>query len=167
MKLESNTSNKNKRHWSIEKDPQEKRRKNTSDPTKVATLKNAIQMDHNKFLLSVIAVCLDARYYSLYVTVLEGLITEVSSFDRRLYVSKIFYKKLKSNKVLCQAVLSKLEIFDLPKEYLDIKILEKVLIAKRLLFRKINIMPKYQFLQIEGEIYKVPIDTVHVSSVLV
>ena len=73
---------------------------------------------------------------------------------------------MKSSKVPCHAVLNKLQIFDLPKEYSDIRKLEKFLVAKRLLFNKITIMPKSQFPKVKGAIYNVPIDSVDVSNLL-
>ena len=102
--------------------------------------------------------------YNVYIV--EGLNTEIKSFDGLLYVCKTCNKKLKSSKVPCQAVLNKLQIFDLPKEYSDIRKLEKVLEAKRLLFKKITIMPKGQFPNVKGAICNVPIDNVDVSNLL-
>ena len=92
--------------------------------------------------------------------------TEIKSFDGLLYICKTCDKKLKSSKVPCHAVLNKLQIFDLPKESSDIRKLEKVLVAKRLLFKKITIMPKSQFPKVKGAIYNFPIDSVDVSSLL-
>lgn len=38
--------------------------------------------------------------------------------------------------------VGELEVFELPKEFRDTRKFEKVLIARRLLFKKISIMPK-------------------------
>ena len=92
--------------------------------------------------------------------------TEIKSFDGLLYICKTCDKKLKSSKVPCQAVLNKLQIFDLPKDYPDIRKLEKVLVAKRLLFKKITIIPKGQFSKVKGATCNVPIDNVDVSNLL-
>ena len=55
------------------------------------------------------------------------------------------WKKTEKNMyVPCQAVCNQLKLFDLPKEFTDIRRLEKVLAAGRPLFKKISIMPKRQ-----------------------
>ena len=66
----------------------------------------------------------------------------VSSFDGNFYICKSCGKKLKKNCISCQAVCNLLEVCELPKKFRDIRRLERILVAKRLLFKKINIMPK-------------------------
>ena len=55
-----------------------------------------------------------------------------------LYICRTCCVKCQKGKVLCQAVLNKSEVFDLPVQFQSIRGLEKVLIAKRLLFTKVT-----------------------------
>ena len=57
----------------------------------------------------------------------------------------------------CQAVSNQLELYDFPSDFKDIRLLERVLIARRLLFNKITIMPKGQSLKVKGAICNVPL----------
>ena len=50
------------------------------------------------------------------------------------------HRHLLKNKTPCQAVCNKLEIADLPQVFQNLRRLEKVLISKRILFKKIAIM---------------------------
>ena len=88
------------------------------------------------------------------------------SFNVNLYICRTCYIKCQKGKVPCQAVSNKLEVFDLPVEFQSIRLLEKVLIAKRLLFKKVTIMPSGQMLKIFGTICNVPVDTVEVTDLL-
>ena len=65
-----------------------------------------------------------------------------------------------------QAVYNDLEIFELPDSLSGLRNLEKVLIAKRLLFKKIAIMPKGQSPKIRGAICNVPINSDEICNVL-
>ena len=55
-----------------------------------------------------------------------------------------------------------LEVCELPKEFRDIRRLERVLVARRLLFKKTNIIPKGQFPKLKGALWNIPIDAVDV-----
>ena len=59
-----------------------------------------------------------------------------------------------------------LEICELPKEYRGIGRLERVLVARRLLFKKINVMPKGQSPKLKGSLCNIPIDVVDVCNTL-
>ena len=61
---------------------------------------------------------------------------------------------------------NKLEVFNLPSELLDVNKLEKVLIAKRILFKKVVIMPKGNSPKVKGAICNVPVDAEDVCNVL-
>ena len=65
-----------------------------------------------------------------------------------------------------QAVCNKLEIYDLPPFLPKLRRLEKVLIAKRLLFKKIAIMPKGQSPKLKGAICNVPLENESVCDTL-
>ena len=58
----------------------------------------------------------------------------VSSFDSRQYICHTCHKKLKKQKIPCQAVCNKLQLFEFPNEISCLRKLEKVIISKRLLF---------------------------------
>ena len=59
-----------------------------------------------------------------------------------------------------------LKVSELPKEFRDIRRLERVLIARRLPFKKISIMPKGQSPKLKGALCNVPIDVVDVCKPL-
>ena len=59
-----------------------------------------------------------------------------------------------------------LEVCELPKEFRDIRRLERVLAASLLLFKKINIMLKGQTPKLKGALCNIPIDVVDVCNTL-
>ena len=65
---------------------------------------------------------------------------------------------MRRKKIPCQSVLNKLENFILPDHLNDIHKLERVLVSKRLLFKKIAIMPKGQSPKLKGNICNVPVE---------
>ena len=66
----------------------------------------------------------------------------------------------------CHSVLKKLQLFNLSPEFQDIRKLDKVLIAKWLLFKKVTIMLPGQMTKIASTICNVPIDTVDITNLL-
>ena len=62
--------------------------------------------------------------------------------DNSFYICKTCAQKLNKNQIPCQAVCNNLHIYDLPVELSCIGGLERVLIARRLQFKKVTIMPK-------------------------
>ena len=76
----------------------------------------------------------------------------VFSFDGCLYICKTCHKKIVKGKVPCQSVSNKLEVYNFPSHFRGIRKLEKVLTPKRLLFKKITIMPPEQMEKISGTI---------------
>ena len=61
-------------------------------------------------------------------------------FDNRLYICLICHKNISKRKIPCQAVCNNLEVEAFPKVLQDLRRLEKVLISRRILFKKIAIM---------------------------
>ena len=59
-----------------------------------------------------------------------------------------------------------LEVCELPKELTDIRRVERVLVVRRLLFKKINIMPKAQSPKLKVALCNTPIDVVDVCNTL-
>ena len=90
----------------------------------------------------------------------------VFSFNGCLYICKPAIKKIVKGKISCQSVSNKLEVYNSPSHFCGIWKLEKVLTAKRLLFKKITIMPPGQMEKISGTICNIPIDTTNVTIVL-
>ena len=125
LNFKSSASNSIKRRGDPEKKSPKKLRKCTSDSSRVEIFKKKIQ-DGPYHICVVCNRCLYRRSVihfdeHRYVYIVEGLNTEITPFDGLLYIGKTCDKKLKSSKVSCQAVLNKLQIFDLPKEYSDIR----------------------------------------------
>ena len=75
-------------------------------------------------------------------------------------------KKLSKKKIPCQSVYNKLQIYELPSEISEIRLLERVLVSKRIIFKKVTIMPKGQFPKVKGALCNVPIDNIDVASIL-
>ena len=57
-------------------------------------------------------------------------------FSGKIFVSQTYHKDLSKNITPCQAVCNKMEIDPLPYKLKDIECLEKILIPKRILFKK-------------------------------
>ena len=65
-----------------------------------------------------------------------------------------------------QTVSNNLQIFELPSRFRDLRKLEKFIIARRLLFKKVKIMPNGQCPKIKGEICNVPRNADDICKVL-
>ena len=93
----------------------------------------------------------------------KHIFNHVASYDSKFYICLTCDRHLVKDNIPCQAVWNKLELTPLPKEIEILNKLEKVLISKRILFKKIVIMPKGQQPKINGAICNVPIraDKVH------
>ena len=65
--------------------------------------------------------------------------------------------KLKMGNIPSQAVLSKVCVTDLPREFRDNRRLKQVLISRRLLFKKVTTMRKGQSPKFKGALSNVPI----------
>ena len=72
----------------------------------------------------------------------------------------IFQQSLKKKRIPGQVVINKLEISASPDVLIGISRLERVLISKIILFKKVTITPKGNFPKLKGSICNVPIDTV-------
>lgn len=94
------------------------------------------------------------------------IINEIKSCDGEYYVCLTCHKKLLKDIIPAQAVFNKLEIFDLPDNLLNINKLEKTIVARRILFKKIAIMPKGQSPKLKGAICNVPINVSDIPTTL-
>ena len=101
---------------------------------------------------SVVTLC------SLMAYELRHIITDKLSFDNEKYICKTCHNKLKKNKIPCQAVFNKLQVFDDSEELKALNKLETILIAQRLCFQKILIMSKGQQRKIRGAVCNVPVN---------
>ena len=81
-------------------------------------------------------------------------------------ICKTCDKSLKQSKVPPQAVWNKLQLAQGPTIMQNLNVLERILISRRILFKKILIMPKGQFPKMRGAICNVPIDTTDVMDIL-
>ena len=66
----------------------------------------------------------------------------------------------------CQAISNKLEGYNLKTEIENIRKLEKILIAKRILFKKVAIMPCGQIAKTTGTIFNKPVHNIDVTNLL-
>lgn len=96
----------------------------------------------------------------------ELLFSRKESFDGKEYVCETCHTKLKKGKTPCQTVFNKLQLFDLPFAFSDLRKMEKILISKRLLFKRITIMRKGQSSKIKGAICNDPIEAEDICNVL-
>lgn len=71
---------------------------------------------------------------------------------------------MKKNQMSCQSVKNSLCIDEFPPELRDIRRLERVLISRRILFKKIVIMSKGQSPKLKGSICNVPIDVEDIAN---
>lgn len=83
-----------------------------------------------------------------------------------MYICFTCSKKLKKNKVPCQAVHNQLRVHDIPAQLSMLEKLEQILISQRIVFEKIVIMPKGQQRKIKGAICNIPVSCEETCKVL-
>ena len=93
-----------------------------------------------------------------YPDVVQIINTNVKSYDDKFYICITCSKTCMKNKIPCNAVYNKLAIDDMPTCLQSLNRLESALISRRLLFKKIMIMPKGQFPKIKGAICNIPVE---------
>ena len=82
------------------------------------------------------------------------------SFDEKTYICDTCHKHLSRNKMPCQTVFNKMSLDPIPDELKDLRNLDKILISKRIIFRKITVMHgKEEFAKVKGSICSIPIET--------
>ena len=149
---------------------QKKYFQNNGTDSKVASFKKKTH-EGPYFICIVCNRCLYRRSVILFIETKYPLFDQspfefIESFDCQFYICKTCDKRIKKGDTPCQAVPNKLEVYDFPEDLKNIRRLERVLIARRLLFKKIHIMPKGQSPKIKGAICNVPVDTVDISGTL-
>ena len=76
-----------------------------------------------------------------------------------------YNKYLKKQKVPVQAVCNELHFPCIPEIWSSLNKLERVLIARRILFKKVRIMPKGRFAKLKGSICNIHIDVANIAIV--
>ena len=87
----------------------------------------------------------------------QHMFTIKFSFNGKLYVCKTCHSKCMQGSIPCQAVVNNLYVDDVPNDLKVLSKLEQILVAKRIVFEKIVIMPKGQKRKIKGAICNVPV----------
>ena len=64
--------------------------------------------------------------------------SRVQSYDSLEYICRTCYSKLSKNKIPAQAVCNDMKICNVPNRFSDIRKLEKIIISKRILFKKVT-----------------------------
>ena len=104
--------------------------------------------------------------FEKYIINIDNFYREVLSSDGKLYICRTCHKKLKKSEIPAQAVSNKLDIFDFPDDLANMNRLERVIISRRILFKKVTIMPKGQAPKLKGSICNVPVNTNDVANTL-
>ena len=79
------------------------------------------------------------------------IFTDVPSFDNEQYICNTCHSKLMKGKIPCQAVYNKLQMDQAPPELEELRKLESILVAQRLVFQKIVVLPKGQQKKLRGQ----------------
>ena len=66
------------------------------------------------------------------------IFTDVPSFDNEQYICNTCHSKLIEGKIPCQAVYNKLQMDQAPPELKELRKLESIFVAQRLVFLKVN-----------------------------
>ena len=74
----------------------------------------------------------------------ESVFTKITSFDEKEYICATCHSKVTKGKIPCQAVYNNMSVDEIPPELALLEKLEQILIAQRIVFEKIIVMPKGQ-----------------------
>ena len=72
------------------------------------------------------------------------MFTDIKSFDDKEYICKTCHSKVLKRKIPCQAIYNNMHVDKIPAELASLEKLEQILIAQRIVFEKIIVMPKGQ-----------------------
>ena len=95
----------------------------------------------------------------------EGIIHKVTK-NNATYICNTCHGYLKKFHIPAQAVCNKLQIFEALSEIKKLNRLERILIGRRILFKKVTIMPNGQFSKLKGAICNTVTDTSDITNVL-
>ena len=79
----------------------------------------------------------------------------VDSHDCECYISLTSDRKLNKNAGPCQVVANKLTIERLPSQFQTTHELERILVSRNILFKKITIISKNHSLTLKGSMYNI------------
>ncbi|KXJ13769.1 ATP-dependent DNA helicase PIF1 [Exaiptasia diaphana] len=96
----------------------------------------------------------------------NNILTKKKSFDDKHYICKTCHSKLLKKQIPCQAAQNNLHVDEIPPDLAVLGKLEQILIAQRILFEKILIMPKGRQRKIKGAICNVPVECDQTCNVL-
>ena len=94
------------------------------------------------------------------------LFTGVRSVDNREYICRTCHKKVVKGDMPCQAVRNKMELDEIPDVLKTLRKLESVLVAQKIVFQQVVIMPKGNQPKPKGGICNIPISCEMVSESL-
>ena len=101
-----------------------------------------------------------------YINVDETLFTDVKSFDDKEYICKTCHSKVLKGKIPCQAICNNMYVDKTPVELASLEKLEQILVAQRIVFEKIIVMPKGRQRKVKGAICNVPVECDETCKVL-
>ena len=101
-----------------------------------------------------------------YCSVPKTLFTNIASFDNKEYICTTCHSKVVKGKTPCQAVYNDMSVDEIPAELTILEKLEQILIAQRIVFEKIVVMPKGQQKKVSGAICNVPVNCDQTCKVL-
>ena len=103
----------------------------------------------------------------IYNCVPKTVFTHVISFDNKEYICKTCHSKVVvKGRIPCQAVYNDMSVDETPPKLALLEKLEQILIAQRIVFEKIIVMPKGQQKKVSGAICNVPVNCDQTCKVL-
>ena len=82
----------------------------------------------------------------------------IALFDSKEYICTTCHSKTVKGKIPCQAVYNDMSVDEIPVDLTLLEKLEQILIAQRIVFEKIVVMPKEQQKKVSGAICNVPVN---------
>ena len=101
-----------------------------------------------------------------YCSVPKTVFTKIASFDKKEYICTTCHAKVSKGRIPCQAAYNDMCIDEIPAELSLLEKLEQILIAQRIVFEKIIVMPKGQQKKVAGAICNVPVNCDQTCDVL-
>ena len=153
----------------------EKRKQTYSYNNKNKTLNSCIQEYKKKIREGpyyVCCVCNRALYKKSVLKLIannypcQDIFSIQTSFDGKQYICKTCHSKAIKDRLPCQALVNNLYVDDVPTQLESLKKLEQIIIAQRIVFEKIIVMPKGQQRKIKGAICNVPVECDQTCNIL-
>ena len=147
VSMKNDLSNKKKLEFAVSSTSQERMSREdnfaSSENLKQVTLFKKLIREGPYFICVICNRCLFKTYivrfdFNSYSSLVKELVHLVSSYDGRLYICITCHITVKKDNVPCQAISNKLAVELLPNEFRDLRRLERVLVAKRILFKKVQ-----------------------------